>query len=49
MGGYHGGGGAGGSGTYPNAGRGGPGAVRIIWAGTGDITRVFPATNAGNL
>ena len=49
MGGYHGGGGASGTGAYANAGRGGPGAVRIMWAGTGNITRVFPATNAGTL
>jgi hypothetical protein len=48
MGGYYGGGGAGGvrgGGNQTNAGRGGPGVVRIIW-GAG---RAFPSTNTGDL
>jgi len=41
---YGGGGGGGGAG-----GVGGGGAVRIIWAGTTEITRAFPSTNTGDL
>jgi hypothetical protein len=31
------------------AGRGGGGAVRIIWPGLNYPTRAFPSTNTGNL
>lgn len=38
--------GSGGSGTLYGGGKGGVGAVRVIWPGT---TRQFPSTNTGNL
>ena len=40
--------GGGGGGGYAGGGGGG-GAVRIIWAGTTEITRAFPSTNTGDL
>ena len=50
VGGDYGGGGGGPGTSWPNAsGEGGRGAVRIIWSGTTNTTRAFPATNTGNL
>lgn len=46
---YGGGGGGGYSANGPQGGKGGDGAVRIIWPATGSITRAFPSTNTGDL
>lgn len=45
--------GGGGGGCYNNnggaAGKGGDGAVRIIWPASGSINRAFPSTNTGDM
>ena len=48
-GGAYGGGGSGADSTNTVSGKGGNGAVRIIWRGSNVLTRAFPSTNTGNV